>query len=63
MCEEQTIMEKTKNAICALLAALTLSGLLPHAAFADGDKDKKKKEPVPIVIGPITTTPDPPKKP
>ena len=56
-------MEKTKNAICALLAVLTLSGLLPHAAFADGDKDKKKKEPVPIVIGPITTTPDPPKKP
>jgi len=54
-------MERTKNAICALLAALTLSGLLPHAAFADGDK--KKKEPVPIVIGPITTTPDPPKKP
>lgn len=53
-------MERTKNAICALLAALTLSGLLPHAAFADSGK--KKKEPVPIVIGPITTTPDPPKK-
>lgn len=57
------MMERTKNATCILLAALTLFGLLPHAAFADGDKDKKKKEPVPIVIGPITTTPDPPKKP
>ncbi len=55
-------MERTKTAICAALAALTLAGLLPHAAFADGDKDKKKKEPVPIVIGPITTTSDPPKK-
>lgn len=63
MYEGQNMMERTKNATCILLVALTLFGLLPHAAFADGDKDKKKKEPVPIVIGPITTTPDPPKKP
>ena len=56
-------MERTKNAFCALLAALTLAGLMPHAAFADGDKDKKKKEPVPIIISPPIITPDPPKKP
>lgn len=55
-------MERTKTALCTALAALTLSGLLPHAAFADGDKDKKKKEPVPIVIGTPTITPDKPKK-
>ena len=55
-------MERTKTAVCAALAALTLVGLLPHSAFADGDKDKKKKAPVPIVIGKITTTNEPPPK-
>lgn len=41
------------------LAALVVSGALaaPHAAWA-GDKKGK----VPIVIGPITTTNDPPPK-
>ena len=59
-------MEQKKTALrvaLGMLAALTLAGMVPHTALADGDKDKKKKDPVPIVIGPITTTPDnPPKK-
>ncbi len=55
-------MERTKTAICAALAALTLAGLLPHAAFADGDKDKKKKGPVVIIATPIVTNDPPPKK-
>ena len=37
------------------LAALTLAGAMPHVAMADGKKG-------PVIIGPITTTPDPPKK-
>ncbi|MGI4787556.1 MAG: hypothetical protein ACRYFS_01755 [Janthinobacterium lividum] len=42
------------------LAALTVAGMMPHTAFADADKGKGKKSPV--IIGPITKTPDPPKK-
>lgn len=42
------------------LAVLTLGSVLaaPQAAFA-GDKGKGKDGKIPIVIGPITTTPDP----
>ena len=50
-----------KTALCAVLAALTLAGLVPHSAQADGDKGKDKKK-GPVIIGPITTTQDPPKK-
>ena len=53
-------MEWKKTAICAALIALAAAGMVPHSAFADGDKDKKKKDPV--IIGPITTTNDPPPK-
>ncbi len=44
----------------AVLAALTLGGALaaPQAAFAGDKKGKDGK--IPIVIGPITKTPDPP---
>ncbi len=54
-------MERTKTAICAALAALMLAGLVPHSAWADGDKGKDKKK-EPVIIGPITTTNDPPPK-
>ena len=53
-------MQRTHTAICAALVALTAAGLAAHPAFADGDKDKGKKKTV--IVGPITTTPDPPKK-
>ncbi len=55
-------MKANKTALRAgltALAALTLTGLIPHMAQADGDKGKKT---TPIIIGPITTTNDPPKK-
>lgn len=46
----------------AALAALMLGAALaaPQAAFAGDKKGKDGK--IPIVIGPIVTTPDPPKK-
>lgn len=53
---------KTTRGWLAALAALTLGGALaaPQAAFAG---DKKGKDPkIPIVVGPIKKTPDPPKK-
>ena len=63
ICEEYNKMKRTKTAICAALAALTLVGLLPHTAWADGDKGKdKKKGPVVVVGTPIVTTDPPPKK-
>ena len=54
-------MERTKTLICAALAALMLAGLLPHSAWADGDKGKKKG-PVVVVGTPIVTQDPPPKK-
>ena len=56
-------MKKTAiRAALIALAALTLAGVMPHTAWADGDKGKSKKGPV-VIIGPITTTNDPaPKK-
>ncbi len=54
-------MERTKTLLCAALAVLTFAGCLAHPAWADGDKKKDKKGPV-VIVGPITTTQDPPKK-
>ena len=51
-----------RRALSAALALALLGGLLmPHTAFADGDKTKGKKGPV-VVIGTPVVTPDPPKK-
>ena len=51
-----------RRALSAALALMLLGGLLmPHAAFADGDKGKDGKKTV-VIIGPITKTDDPPKK-
>jgi len=41
----------------AFLLALVSGLLVPHTAYADGDKDKT------VVIGPIVVTPDNPKTP
>lgn len=55
-------MKRTITLTCAALAVVMLAGLLPHAAWADGDKGKdKKKGPVVIIATPIVTQ-DPPKK-
>ena len=54
------MMKPTQTVICAALLAVTAAGLAAHPAFADGDKDKGKKKTV--IVGPITTTTDPPKK-
>ncbi len=51
-------MKRTYAAICAALVTLTLAGMASQSAWADGDKGKKKT----VIIGPITTTPDGPKK-
>lgn len=56
-------MTRTKTAVCAALGMLTLAGLLPHTAWADGDKGKdKKKGPVVVIATPIVTNDPPPKK-
>jgi hypothetical protein len=54
-------MKPTQTALCAALITLTLAGMASPSAWADGDKKKDKKGPV-VVVGPITTTQDPPKK-
>ena len=54
-------MERTRILTCAALAALTLAGLLPHAAWADGDKGKKKG-PVVVIGKPVVTSDPAPKK-
>ena len=53
-------MERTKTLICTTLAAIMLAGLLPHAAWADGDK--KKKGPVVVIGKPVVTSDPSPKK-
>ena len=58
--EDERIMKLTYAALCAALIALTLAGLAPRPASADGDK-KKDKGPV-VVIGKPIVTKDPPKK-
>ena len=55
-------MERTKTLTCAALAAVLLAGLLPHAAWADGDKGKDKKKGPVVVVGTPIVTNDPPKK-
>lgn len=57
------MMKRMKTLTCAALAAVMLAGLLPHSAWADGDKGKdKKKGPVVVVGTPIVTQDPPPKK-
>ena len=53
-------MEQTKTLTCAALAAVMLAGLLPHSAWADGDK--KKKGPVVVIGKPVVTSDPSPKK-
>ena len=46
--------QKTRYILPAALMLALVSGLLvPHTAYADGDRDKT------VVIGPIVVTPDP----
>ena len=46
--------QKTRYILPAALMLALVSGLLvPHSAYADGDRDKT------VVIGPIVVTPDP----
>lgn len=54
-------MKRTQTALCAAFIALTVAGMASQSAWADGDKKKDKKGPV-VIVGPITTTQDPPKK-
>ena len=55
-------MEPMKTLLCAALAALMLAALMPHAAWADGDKGKDKKKGPVVVVGTPIVTQDPPKK-
>jgi hypothetical protein len=55
-------MKRTETTLCAALIALTLAGMASPSAWADGDKGKDKKKGPVVVVGPITTTQDPPKK-
>ena len=55
-------MKPTITLLCAALAAVMLAGLLPHAAWADGDKGKDKKKGPVVVVGTPIVTQDPPKK-